>query len=459
MSEFNLPEAGKYFRDGTKNLLDPSAARSELANDGSSLLSSLPLAFALLPAIAGVFFEGGRDLITDVMLLGLVFILLRYTITQPWQWYREAQAVRVRKEVLPDQVFDDESEAELATNMTASTGTLDETSGEHSQRHEDDAYEGGVVPEYEQGDAKVLEERSSRSRSQEAAVNELYVHEVLALLSCFLSPVLGAYLLHAIRAQLSLPSEGLLTDFNITVFLLAAELRPISHTLKLLQARTLHLQRIVQATPVEPSMMAKFEEMYNRLAQLEQRADATEEATSASFATAAQQAQQQAGSARGNKQDAALVREVRNAIQPELDALNRAVRRYEKKATVLALQTESRLGFVDTRLNDAISLAAAAVKHSNSSHGGLSSLLAWIVDGLMYIVTMPYHVAMYIVMWPFRTVASLCFRSSRSTRDCQSGSTKPGRHSAFRGTRYGSGSDKDRYRDRMPSRLSRRYSP
>lgn len=460
MSEFNIPEAGRYFRDGTKNLLDPSAARSEPTNDGSSLLSSLPLAFALLPAIAGVFFEGGRDLITDVMLLGLVFIFLRYTITQPWQWYREAQAIRVRKEVVPDQVFDDESEAELATNMTASTGTLDETSGERPQRHEDGAHEGGVVPERENGDAKVLEGKYSRSRSQEAAVNELYVHEVLALLSCFLSPVLGAYLLHAVRAQLSLPSEGLLTDFNITVFLLAAELRPISHTLKLVQARTLHLQRVVQTTPVEPSIMAKFEEMYNRLAQLEQRADATEEATSTSSATAAQQAQQQAGSARGNKQDAALVREVRNAIQPELDALNRAVRRYEKKATVLALQTESRLGFIDTRLNDAISLAAAAVKHNNNnSHGGFSSLLAWIMNGLMYIVTIPYHVAMYIVMWPFRAVATLCFRGSRSTRDRQSGSTKLGRHSSFRGTRYGSGSDKDRYRDRMPSRLSRRYSP
>lgn len=459
LSEFGIPDARKYFRDGTNDILNPSAARTKPANDSSSVLSSLPLAFALLPAIVGVFFEGGNALITDVMLLGLVFIFLRYTITQPWQWYREAQAVRIKQEAVPDQFYDEESEADLHTNMTASTGTLDESSGEQPPRQEDSAHEEGGLPEHEDGGAKVPEERATHSRSQEAAVNELYIHEVLALISCFLSPVLGAYLLHAIRAQLSRPSEGLLTDFNITVFLLAAELRPISHTLELLQARTLHLQRIVQSKPVEPSMITRLEEMYNRLAHLEQRADASEEATSASLASAVQQAQQQAGSANGGKQEAALVREVRNAIQPELDALNRAVRRYERKATVLALQTESRLGSVDTRLNDAISLAAAAAKHSNNSHGGFSTLLAWVTDGLMAIIAMPYHVAMYIIMWPFRTVAALCFRSSRTTRERRSGSTKPGRHPSFKGTRHGSGSDKDRYRDRVPSRLSRRYSP
>lgn len=460
MSEFNLPDARKSFRNGTKDILNPSAARSEPANDSSSVLSSLPLAFALLPAIVGVFFEGGNALITDVMILGLVFIFLRYTITQPWQWYCEAQAVRIRQEMTPESVFDEESEAESPANMTESTGTLDETSGVQPQRHEDSAHEGEAAPEHENGEADLSEEKTRHSRAQEAAINELYAHEVLALLSCFLSPVLGAYLLHAVRAQLSRPSEGLLTDFNITVFLLAAELRPISHTLKLLQARTLHLQRIVQSTPVEPSMSAKLEEMYNRLAQLEQRADTAEEATSAGLATAAQQAQQQTSNANGGKQDAALIREVRNAIQPEIDALNRAVRRYERKATVLALQTESRLGSVDSRLNDAISLAAAAAKHhNNNSNGGFSSLLAWAVDGLVAIVTMPYYVAMYIIMWPFRTVARVWFKSSRSTRDRRSGSTKPGRQSAFKGTRYGSGSDKDRYRDRVPSRLSRRYSP
>lgn len=459
MSEFNLPEARKYLRDGTKNILNPSAERTEPANDGSSMLSSLPLAFALLPAIVGVFFEGGSALITDVMLLGFVFVFLRYTITQPWQWYREAQAVRVMQEVVPEQVLDEESEADLTASMTASTGTLDETTRDHPHPHDDSAHERGFGPGHGNGGAKGAEERNSSSPYQQAALNELYAHEVMALVSCFVSPILGAYLLHAVRAQLSLPSEGLLTDFNISVFLLAAELRPISHALKLLQARTLHLQRIVQAAPVEPSLKSKLEEMLDRLAQLEQRADATDEVTSASLASVAQHAQQQAGKSNGSKQDAALVREVRNAIQPELDALNRAVRRYERKATVLALQTESRLGSVDTRLNDAIALAAAAAKHSNESHGGVFSFLAWVVDALVVIATMPYHVAMYIIMWPFRILTGLYFKSSRSTRDRRSGLVRSGRHSILKGTKQGSGSDKDRYRDRVPSRLSRRYSP
>ena len=64
-----------------------------------------------------------------------------------------------------------------------------------------------------------------RLPAHEAATNELYTHEVLALLSCFLFPLLGAYLLHTIRSQLSRPSEGLVSNYNLTIFLLASELR------------------------------------------------------------------------------------------------------------------------------------------------------------------------------------------------------------------------------------------
>lgn len=454
LSDFSLSEARRSFRDGTKDILNPNAAEAESTDDNSSMLSTFPLVFALLPAIVGLFFEGGNALITDVMLLGLVFIFLRYTITQPWQWYHEAQGVRIRQEVDSEQVFDDESETELPANMTASTVTLDEVPEETGQDDQVNICQ-------EDGDTKVPVQKSNRARSHEAVVNELYIHEVLALISCFLGPVLGAYILHAIRAQLTRPSEGLLTDFNITVFLLAAELRPISHAMKLVQARTLHLQRIVQSTPVEPTMMAKFEEMRLRLAQLECRATATEEATAASLASSTQQVRQQGDGPSSSKQEAALVREVRNAIQPELDALNRAVRRYERKATVLALQTESRLGVVDMRLNDAVSLAAAAAaRQTHTSNWGMSALLAWITNGIMTIVMMPYHIAMYFLIWPFRTVAGLCFsKGSRSSTDRRTGSARPSRHTSLKGLRHGSSSDKDRYKDRVPSRLSRRYSP
>lgn len=471
LSDFSLSEARRSFSHGTQNILNPSAAKhADETREASSVMSSLPLAFALLPALVGVFFEGGSAFITDFMLLALVFIFLRYTITQPWQWYHEAQEVRIKQEVGLEQVYEGESETEMPSKMSSSVMTLDEVPEETSQdgQDNDDGHETHTDTEHhEEHQMRPSADRLNRTRVQEAAVNELYYHEVLALLSCFISPVVGAYLLHAIRAQLTQRSEGLMTNFNISVFLLAAELRPMSHALKLIQARTLHLQRIVQSTPIARSTTVQLEEMRSRMAQLELRASATEEATAAALARATHLAQQPSRrpGADGGKDDAALVREVCNAIQPELDALNRAVRRYEKKSTVLALQTESRLGGLDLRLNDAIALTAAVAKHSqlSASRWGVGAWASWLAEWVVTIVLAPYHVLMFCLMWPFRFIAGLCFQRGRASRSDGHGrasaESRAGRYAGFRGMRAhgGSGSDKDRVRgDRVPSRLSRR---
>lgn len=457
-SDFSISEARRSVQHGTQDILNPSGAKHDMGQDSSGALANLPMAFALLPALVGVLFEGGSQLITDIMLLGLVFIFLRYTVTQPWQWYHSAQELRIRQEVGLEHFSDDESELDITPSKRGSVVTLDDVPEEPLQ----DAQQPSK-PRHQYSETRSkLEGISSpdgpaRTRSQEAAVNELYTHEVLALLSCFLSPIIGAYLLHAIRNQLSRPSEGLLTNFNVSVFLLAAELRPLSHALKLIQARTLHLQRIVRLTPTPPSTTAQLEEMRVRIAQLELRAEAAETVTAQSLEISAQRQQQQQNS--GLKQGPALVREVRNAIQPELDALNRAVRRYEKKATVLALQTESRLGAVDTRLGDAIALAAAAAKQSNQAQWSFTALVRWCAESLVSCVMIPYHVVLYLVMWPFRMVATLLLRKRAARNDGRS--SVPGRSGRgySKGSKPGSGSEKDRYRDRVPSRLSRRYSP
>lgn len=82
-----------------------------------------------------------------------------------------------------------------------------------------------------------------------AAAAELRFHERVALLSCFGGPLVGGWLLHAIRSQLSRPSEGIISNFNLTIFVLAAELRPVAQVVKLVRARTLHLQSIVHHPP------------------------------------------------------------------------------------------------------------------------------------------------------------------------------------------------------------------
>jgi hypothetical protein len=213
-----------------------------------------------------------------------------------------------------------------------------------------------------------LPKRKRRLPSHEAATNELYMHEMLALLSCFIFPMLGAYLLHTLRSQLTRPSEGLVSNYNLTIFLLASELRPMAHLVKLIQSRTLHLQRVVNANPHDNSSgrtVGDVKDFARRLEELE--------AQSSSLDTSKTRPEPVINA----KQSAVLVTEVRRSLQPDLDALNRAVRRYEKRATIQAFQTEARLHELEGRLNDAISLAAAAVKNSQHQRGFTTILIEW----------------------------------------------------------------------------------
>jgi hypothetical protein len=84
-SEYSLNEAKKQFQSSTDDLLlpRPSALRED-AQHGASHWHSAPLAFALLPAIGGMFFKDGSSVITDVTLLVLAAIFLNWTIRIPW---------------------------------------------------------------------------------------------------------------------------------------------------------------------------------------------------------------------------------------------------------------------------------------------------------------------------------------------------------------------------------------
>jgi hypothetical protein len=291
--------------------------------------------------------------------------------------------------------------------------------------------------------------RVDRAEVTRRAVTELYIHEVLALLMCFAAPVMGASLLHAIRNQLSRPSEGLVSNYNLTIFILAAEVGPLSHLLKLVQARTLHLQRIVQSNPYREEMVtpSQVQELARRVEDLEARAVLTEQ-------TAAVPSTNDHGDPlRQAKVEAKVARDVRNAIQPELDALNRAVRRYEKKATVLATLTDARLGALDTRLNDAISLAATAAKMSSEQW----SIFAWlggVLDRLLWVAMLPIQALLGLCMLPVRTMLGFLGRSHGRRSVDERGGHRDG---VKKGVRMGlSVSARTSSSDRMPSRLYKR---
>lgn len=216
--------------------------------------------------------------------------------------------------------------------------------------------------------------------ARENARQELEFNEMLALAGCFLGPIVGAYLLHAIRSQLTRPAEGLVSNFNLTIFVMAAELRPVSHVIKMKQARILHLQRVVRSDSTDEFRRADVQELSNRIADLESRV------------------------APAHKTDLETMKigaSVRQGIQPQLDALNRAVRRYEKRQAAQSMQVEARFQELENRLRDALSLAAAAVR-TGQRPGIFSVALTWVVNFTICGVQTGWA----IVTCPFRVVAT-----------------------------------------------------
>ncbi|KAI9714914.1 MAG: hypothetical protein M1820_000203 [Bogoriella megaspora] len=367
LSDFSLDDARQSLHSSTRSLLLPKI--SEQGNDlhqEPSHWHSAPLAFALIPAIAGLFFQNGTAFATDILLLALAAIFLNWSVRLPWEMYRDAQSLRIQEPLEESGAIESSSEEGSPPRGSTSVQDSDRAdAGDKKKKLQIDA------------SAKV------------AARQELRSHEVLALACCFLGPMFGAYLLHTIRAQLSRPSEGLVSNYNLTIFLLAAELRPSAHLIRLIQARTLHLQRTVQTSPFanepSPSSRANIASLESRIAELENHLGDL-----ASSHTALQ---------KSSTDTAEVTTSVNRALQPQLDALNRAVRRYEKRSMTTALQTEARLQDLEKRLRDALSLAAAAADR-NRRPGFVSGF----IDGLISILLTPFQVLWGLCLYPIEAM-------------------------------------------------------
>jgi hypothetical protein len=234
-----------------------------------------------------------------------------------------------------------------------------------------------------------------------AARRELRVHEMLALLACFGFPLVAAWLLHSIRSQLSRPSEGLVSNYNLTIFILVAEIRPISHLIKLVQRRTLFLQRRANMDFLRDSNRVdtqQFSDLNHRLDELE--AHVADRAANAGK----QKVEEIDSNTLLTKASANATSEVRKTVQPELDALNRAMRRYEKRSTISSVQIEARLQDLETRLHDVVALAAAAQRNADRVPNNYILILAnWICAA----VVVPVQYLLYVASLPQKAVASL----------------------------------------------------
>ncbi|KAJ5573498.1 uncharacterized protein N7459_007925 [Penicillium hispanicum] len=383
----SISDARNSIRSSTDDLFLPRVARageSPVATEESHWHSA-PLVLALLPALAGVLFKDGSAFVTDVTLLVLAAIFLNWSVRLPWDWYRSAQAMQREQDgysATAEIPVDPEPKPEL-----------------------DEHGEAVVDP---QGDSKQRQPHA-RASAEAQAVKELQIHELAALASCFVFPVVGTWLLHGIRSSLSRPSEGLVSNYNLTIFLLASEVRPFAHLLKLVQARTLHLQRVIASTSYENQVdSSKVQDLTNRLEELEAH---VAEAAAARLATSSQsdQALSPRDSSDAPSLTAQAVVEARRALQPDIEALNRAVRRYEKRTALTNLQTDTRFQQLEVQTHDAIALAAAAQRSSVSRRKSYAFIL---IDWACACIVIPAQLALSILNLPGRA-ANRCLLAVR----------------------------------------------
>ena len=380
-----------------------------IREDGAASLSSVPsypsgeepaqwdaftLVFVALPAIAGLFFENGSAVMTDLLLLGLGCLFLYWSVKWPWQWYRASQA---RVFINMSDMYDEEEDMggeDGDVAVTEDEGDEEPERGAGGSDHDPSppsaaaALRNNVNTDGAGDETKPApngEQSSTNSKPQQSAAASLRRLELVALASCFLSPMLVAYILHAIRPYLSRPSGGLVSNSNLTLFVLSAEIRPLLHLFKLIEARTLHLQHLVTTTlnPNTPFTSpptsnphyppTTLQDLQLRLSDLESTLHTRSKSNGKQPTSSPSPPPSPSPSPSPSPAllAAQATAQVQTTLQPQLDALTRAVRRYEKRATMQALMVESRLRDMDQRTSDALALAAAASRLAGSRRRGV----------------------------------------------------------------------------------------
>ena len=107
--------------------------------------------------------------------------------------------------------------------------------------------------------------------------------------------------------------------------------------------------------------------------------------------------------------------ELRRSLQPEIDAISRAMRRYEKRSTISAVQQETRMQDLESRVKDIVVLAAAAQRHADEQAKSYIIILTnWLcalvvvpVEYLQMLLSLPYRFLSSVLAMPKRYLSSL----------------------------------------------------
>ncbi|KAK9481113.1 hypothetical protein V1514DRAFT_274637 [Lipomyces japonicus] len=138
--------------------------------------------------------------------------------------------------------------------------------------------------------------------------------ESFLLMLCFVGPVLGGYILSVLRSFLTSNSaENFVSNFNITLFVLTACIRGVLILINQVETRTKTLKELAQ-TPKK----SRITELENEVEELHQIIKTLE--SSVEKASSVAQAQ-----------------------RPDIDALTRAIKRYERNEIIKTQEFESRI--------------------------------------------------------------------------------------------------------------------
>ncbi|USW51570.1 hypothetical protein Slin15195_G048890 [Septoria linicola] len=417
LSFSSIDDVTRSFTDNYINPRTSNRRRNDFDNETTSWHSS-PLAFAILPALAGLFTKNGSAFVTDVLLLGLAAIFMNWSIRLPWDWYYSAQALR--RDVEPD--YDEDLGDETAVDTASSAGSSPKPSPARKHSGGEDASTQNV------------------SKREQAAAS-LRKQELLALTATFTFPVLAAYLLHVIRAQLSGPSNGLVSDYNLSIFLLAAEIRPVRQVVRMVASRTMFLQRTVTGIDDPFASAIDDKSTTNKLAEriTDLEAKLSEHAIVPPTMNMARKA---------DVTD--LSSEIRKRYESRLEGLERALRRYEKKTVTMSMNIDQRLVNLETRLQEALSLAAVAAQHSQNP-----GIVALALQTFSNIVAFPLKIAYSICIWPLVATEQL-YNKTKSVLLGPAPPRSPRRKSSRHDARGRDDSrNQDRQSMRRPSREER----
>lgn len=176
-------------------------------------------------------------------------------------------------------------------------------------------------------------DRERMTERQREVSSQLRYAQAQAFGGLILGPLLGAGLLHYVRNTMARPANGLITNFNITVFVLAAELRPLKIAYKYLDSRSEELQEeLVDVIP------GRYEDLLKKVRSLEDRLG---EVQSSSERNARTSSHEVANGFAQSKHDATGVEDLKHAL-----------RRFERHESQLQQHYEQRLYALERKLTD-----------------------------------------------------------------------------------------------------------